>query len=190
MICKKCGTKIPDGAKFCGECGWVVDEKEAEKAEKEAIEREKKRRREQSPSEVLRLRKQVKKYRILTWVFGILFVLMVIAFAGSDMVEDTSSTAPEVPDGAFALTGTYIVGEDEELPAGSYDITSIDEYGTSVKIYENVENYKADKGSNDSGEEQKYLEWFFSKEVKGYKLRDGYVVVIDDPGAFFTPRSK
>ncbi len=181
MICKDCGAKIPDGAKFCGECGWVVDEKEARKAEKQAKEREKERQKAESPVEVLRLKRKVRKYRILTWVFGILFVLMVMAFAGQNM--DSQQTG-DYPDGAFALTGTYIVGEDEELESGVYDIYSVDEYSADVKVYASMDDLNAEKNSDES----KYIEWLYAKETKGYKLRDGYVIVIDDPGAMFVKR--
>ncbi len=183
MICKECGAKIPDGAKFCGECGWVVDEKEEKKAEQKAKEREKAKMKAESPVEVLRLKRKVRKYRILTWVFGILFVLMVMAFAGANIEDDTGGSG-KVPDGGFALTGTYVVGEDAELEEGVYDIYSVDEYSADVKIYESMDDLKAEKSTNES----KYIEWFYSKETKGYKLRSGYVVVIDEPGAMFVKR--
>ena len=32
------------------------------------------------------------------------------------------------------------------------------------------------------------MEWLYSKETKGFKLRDGYVLVIDEPGAMFVKR--
>ena len=98
MICKECGAKIPDGAKFCGECGWVVDEKEAKKAEQKAKEAAKKKQRAESPVEILRLKRQVRKYRILTWVFAVLFALMMMAFAGANM-DDTGGggNVPPVP---------------------------------------------------------------------------------------------
>ena len=184
MICKQCGSKIPDGAKFCGECGWVVDEKEAKKAEQKAKEREKKKQKSESPVEVLRLRRQVRKYRIMTWVFGILFALMVMAFAGTTIDDNNGGGGGNVPDGGFALTGTYVVGEDAELPAGVYDIYTLDEYSADVKIYESMDDLKAEKNSGNST----YIEWIYSKETKGYKLRDGYVVVIDEPGAMFVER--
>ena len=182
MICKECGAKIPDGAKFCGECGWVVDEKEAKKAEQKAKEAAKKKQRAESPVEILRLKRQVRKYRILTWVFAVLFALMMMAFAGANM--DDTGGGGNVPDGGFALTGTYVVGEDTELPAGVYDIYSLDEYSADVKIYETMDDLKAEKQSDEST----YMEWLYSKETKGFKLRDGYVLVIDEPGAMFVKR--
>lgn len=185
MICKQCGAKIPDGAKFCGECGWVVDEKEAKKAEKQARDREREKMKSESPVEVLRLKRKVRKYRILTWVFGILFVFMCMAFAGANM--DSSSPGvgtAEIPEGGFTLTGTFVVGEDEELPAGVYDIYSVDDYSADVKIYETMDDKIAEKNSDES----KYMEWLYSKETKGFKFRDGYVVVIDEPGAILVKR--
>ena len=53
-----------------------------------------------------------------------------------------------------------------------------------MKIYESMDDLKAEKSTNES----KYIEWFYSKETKGYKLRSGYVVVIDEPGAMFVKR--
>ena len=185
MICKECGAKIPDGAKFCGECGWVVDEKEAKKAEKKAKEREREKMKAESPVELLRLKRKVRKYRILTWVFGVLFALMVMAFAGANMDSSSSGGGTaDIPEGGFTLTGTFVVGEDAELPAGVYDILSVDEYSADVKIYENMDDKNAEKASGES----KYIEWLYSKETRGYKFRDGYVVVIDEPGAILVPR--
>ena len=80
------------------------------------------------------------------------------------------------------LSGTYIVGEDSELPQGRYNIyPPDDESYMSVYIYDNMENAKKryDEDYNSLAIDNLY------SLTRGYKLKAGQIVVIQYDTAYF-----
>ena len=88
------------------------------------------------------------------------------------------------PDNGITLTGRYVVGEDIELPPGSYDIMTADR-GDRIRV--NI--YASEQDEADDNELNMIYSTSYT-EVQGYKLRDGYVVHIKEPGAKFIPTER
>ena len=83
----------------------------------------------------------------------------------------------------MVLYGVYVVGEDEELPAGRYTITPVNgKREIDITIYPSQESYDRERETNSWQED---TETIYRKKVSGYKLRKGNVVKIYDPGAVF-----
>lgn len=169
MICKKCGAPMPDNAKFCGKCGATAPEKG------------------NSSAALIKAHREAKRYKIMSFVLAIACVLMGIGWAITAhdpvrSVENYESDAVEMERAGVELSGTYVVGEDEELPAGRYNIYPADgESYMSVYIYATKEAAKEryDKDYNSLAEDDVY------RITRGYKLKAGQVVVIDPDSAYF-----
>ena len=163
MVCKKCGSPIPIGAQFCGECGWHVENEKTD--------------------EIIALKLSYKRLRVITAVLLILCLALAAGWAFRE-ISTRGHTDRSVPASGTALYGRYIVGEDSELPEGRYNISPVkgSKY-MSIYIYDNVED-----SIKKYDEEYRSLaidDIFYSDGVTGYKLRDGNVIVIDEPGAIF-----
>jgi 2-C-methyl-D-erythritol 2,4-cyclodiphosphate synthase len=84
-----------------------------------------------------------------------------------------------------AIIGALGLGDiGKHFPDNSAEFKNI----SSLKLLESVKKLMDDKNAEKASGESKYIEWLYSKETRGYKLRDGYVVVIDEPGAILVPR--
>ena len=169
MICKKCGAPLPDNAKFCGKCGAVVPEKGA------------------SSAALIRAHREAKRYKIMSFILAILCVVMGIGWAvtAHDPVRNVESyeqEAVQIERAGIEMSGTYVVGEDEELPAGRYNIyPPKDDSYMNVYIYATKEaaKEKYDKDYNSLAEDDIY------RMTRGYKLKAGQIVVIDPGSAYF-----
>ena len=155
--CENCGAKLEDKATFCDECGYDVKKKDRT------------------------FKSTVKKYRIVCGVLaaaclGLLAATLITLHEHRQYVESKES-------GKMVLYGVYVVGEDEELPAGRYTITPVNgKREIDITIYPSQESYDRERETNSWQED---TETIYRKKVSGYKLRKGNVVKIYDPGAVF-----
>ena len=170
MICKQCGTVLPDNAEFCGECGAKV-EKEKKK----------------SPAALVNAKAEAKRYKIISLILAALCVILGIGWMVTsnnpyNSIDKYEKDAVNVERAGIEMSGTYVVGEDSELPAGRYNIyPPDDESYMSVNIYDNMEDAKAryDKDYNSLAIDHIY------SLTRGYKLKAGQIVVIDYDSAYF-----
>ena len=169
MICKQCGTVLPDDAEFCGSCGAKVEKKK------------------KTPAALAIAKAEAKRYKIISIILAALCVVLGIGWMVSSNdpysnIDKYEKEATEIERAGVELTGTYVVGEDSELPAGRYNIYPPDsESYMSVNVYQNMEDAKKqyDKDYNSLA-----LDHIYSLS-RGYKLKEGQVVVIDYDSAFF-----
>ena len=169
MICKQCGTVLPDDAEFCGSCGAKVEKKK------------------KTPAALAVAKAEAKRYKIISIILAALCVVLGIGWMVSSndpysSIDKYEKEATEIERAGVELTGTYVVGEDSELPTGRYNIYPPDsESYMSVNIYQNMEDAKKqyDKDYNSLA-----LDHVYSLS-RGYKLKAGQVVVIDYDSAFF-----
>lgn len=165
MICDKCGAVLPDNAEFCGECGAKV-----EKAKK-------------ATPALLKARAEAKRFKIISIILAAMCVIL--GFGWLFSAHNTGSgggQASNVERAKVELSGTYVVGEDEELPAGRYNIyPPKGESYMSVYIYSNIEDARAkyDEDYNSYAIDDLY------SSTRGYKLKAGQVVVIEYDTAYF-----
>lgn len=169
MICSKCGAILPDDATFCGECGAKINRPDL------------------SPAAMARAKKEAKRFKIISVVLAALCVVLGLGWtiASHDPYENLDNyekEAAQIQRAGIELSGTYVVGEDSELPEGRYNIYPPDnESYMSVDIYENREDARKefDKDYNSLAIEHLY------SLARGYKLKAGQVVVIDYDSAYF-----
>ena len=172
MVCKHCGTMLPDDALFCGDCGKPVEKDDKSKV-----------------IDVYGTKGTVKWFKVAVALLAVACVVLlaglVMALRGDLNFNGVSPkpAATQNIENGMELSGVYIVGEDEELPEGRYNIYPVDgEEYFSVYIFESKEAYeKEDK----DGYKTDYMESFFDEQVKGFKLKEGYVVEIKNYGAIF-----
>ena len=170
MICKQCGNVLPDDAEFCGECGAKV-EKEKKK----------------SPAALVNAKAEAKRYKRISLILAALCVILGIGWMVTsndpyNSIDKYEKDAVNVERAGIEMSGTYVVGEDSELPAGRYNIYPPDEESyMSVNIYDNMEDAKAryDKDYNSLAIDHIY------SLTRGYKLKAGQIVVIDYDSAYF-----
>ena len=170
MICKQCGNVLPDDAEFCGECGAKV-EKEKKK----------------SPAALVNAKAEAKRYKRISLILAALCVILGIGWMVTsnnpyNSIDKYEKDAVNVERAGIEMSGTYVVGEDSELPAGRYNIyPPDDESYMSVNIYDNMEDAKAryDKDYNSLAIDHIY------SLTRGYKLKAGQIVVIDYDSAYF-----
>ncbi len=161
---------MPDNAKFCGECGWTVEKART------------------SPVALANARKQAKMYRISTIVLAVLCVLLAIGWAMSGTkdpyrsIENYEQEVQDIQRAGVELTGIYVVGEDEELPEGRYNI-----YPPEGKSYLSVGIYESqDDAKKRYDKDYKSLALDDLHSItRGYKLKKGQVVGIEGDSAFF-----
>ena len=169
MICEKCGATLPEDATFCGECGAKVVKKK------------------KNPAALEKAKAQAKRYKISSIILACLCIVLTIGWAVTSQnpyrnIDNYEKEAVEVERAGIELTGTYVVGEDSELPEGRYNIYPAEgESYLDVDIYETKEDAK-----------KKYTDDYNSlaiahiySMVRGYKLKAGQIVVIDYGSAFF-----
>jgi len=169
MICEKCGAVLPEDATFCGECGAKVVKKK------------------KNPAALEKAKAQAKRYKISSIILACLCIVLTIGWAVTSQnpyrnIDNYEKEAVEVERAGIELTGTYVVGEDSELPEGRYNIYPAEgESYLDVDIYETKEDAK-----------KKYTDDYNSlaiahiySMVRGYKLKAGQIVVIDYGSAFF-----
>lgn len=169
MICEKCGAVLPEDATFCGECGAKVVKKK------------------KNPAALEKAKAQAKRYKISSIILACLCIVLTIGWAVTSQnpyrnIDNYEKEAVEVDRAGIELTGTYVVGEDSELPEGRYNIYPAEgESYLDVDIYETKEDAK-----------KKYTDDYNSlaiahiySMVRGYKLKAGQIVVIDYGSAFF-----
>ncbi|MDO4869994.1 MAG: zinc ribbon domain-containing protein [Bacillota bacterium] len=169
MICSKCGAILPEDATFCGECGAKIIRPEA------------------SPAAVAKAKKEAKRYKIISVVLAGLCVVMAIGWAVTfndpyKNIDNYEEEAADIQRAGVELSGTYVVGEDPELPEGRYNIYPPDnESYMSVEIYLTKEDAKKqyDKDFNSLAEDELY------SLTRGYRLNAGEIVVIDYDSAYF-----
>ncbi len=169
MICSKCGTVLPDDAEYCGECGAKIERAKA------------------TTVSLSRAKVEAKRYKIISLILAALCVVFGMGWimASHDpykSIDNYEKDAAEIERAGIELTGTYVVGEDSELPEGRYNIYPPDgESYMDVNIYENMEDAKKkyDKDYNSYA-----LEHLYSL-ARGYKLKAGQVVVIEYDSAYF-----
>ena len=168
MICNKCGAVLPDNAEFCGECGAKV-----EKAKK-------------TPA-LTKARAEAKRFKIISIILAAMCVILgfgwLISAKDPDVnIDNYEKQVAKIERAGVELSGTYVVGEDSELPQGRYNIYPPDEESyMSVYIYANMEDAKAkyDKDYNSYAIDNLY------SLTRGYKLKAGQVVVIQYDTAYF-----
>ena len=169
MICEKCGATLPEDATFCGECGAKVVKKK------------------KNPAALEKAKAQAKRYKISSIILACLCIVLTIGWAIASQnpyrnIDNYEKEAVEIERAGFELTGTYVVGEDSELPEGRYNIYPAEgESYVDVDIYETKEDAKK-KYTDDY--QSLAIEHIYSM-VRGYKLKAGQIVVIDYGSAFF-----
>ncbi|MGX8773993.1 MAG: zinc ribbon domain-containing protein [Bacillota bacterium] len=169
MICKKCGAVLPDDAEFCGECGTPIVKKKKKNASNMA------------------LQKEAGRYKIISLILACLCVLLGIGWLISsnnpfNSIDQYERDVADYQRAGVELSGTYVVGEDSELPAGRYNIYPPDgESYMDVNIYETMEDAKI---QHDEDWNSLAIDHIYSL-TKGYKLKAGQIVVIDYDSAFF-----
>ena len=169
MICNKCGAALPDNAEFCGECGAKVEKKK------------------KAPAALVVAKAEAKRYKIISIILAGLCVILgagwlITSNDPYDNIDKYEKDAVEVERAGIEMSGTYVVGEDSELPAGRYNIYPPDnESYMSVNIYATMEDAKAkfDKDYNSLAVDHIY------SLTRGYKLKEGQIVVIDYDSAYF-----
>lgn len=169
MICEKCGAVLPEDATFCGECGAKVVKKK------------------KNPAALEKAKAQAKRYKISSIILACLCIVLTIGWAIASQnpyrnIDNYEKEAVEIERAGIELTGTYVVGEDSELPEGRYNIYPAEgESYVDVDIYETKEDAKK-KYTDDY--QSLAIEHIYSM-VRGYKLKAGQIVVIDYGSAFF-----
>ena len=169
MICNKCGAVLPDNAEFCGECGAKVEKKK------------------KTPAALLNAKAEAKRYKIISLILAGVCVVLGIGWLVTSndpysSIDQYEKEASQIERAGVELTGTYVVGEDSELPVGRYNIYPPDnESYMSVDIYQNMEDAKA---KYDEDYNSLALDHIYSLS-RGYKLKEGQVVVIDYDSAYF-----
>ena len=169
MICEKCGATLPEDATFCGECGAKVVKKK------------------KNPAALEKAKAQAKRYKISSIILACLCIVLTIGWAVTSQnpyrnIDNYEKEAVEVDRAGIELTGTYVVGEDSELPEGRYNIYPAEgESYLDVDIYETMEDAKK-KYTGDYN--SLAIDHIYSM-VRGYKLKAGQIVVIDYGSAFF-----
>ena len=169
MICEKCGATLPEDATFCGECGAKVVKKK------------------KNPVALEKAKAQAKRYKISSIILACLCIVLTIGWAVTSQnpyrnIDNYEKEAVEVDRAGIELTGTYVVGEDSELPEGRYNIYPAEgESYLDVDIYETMEDAKK-KYTGDYN--SLAIDHIYSM-VRGYKLKAGQIVVIDYGSAFF-----
>ena len=169
MICEKCGATLPEDATFCGECGAKVVKKK------------------KNPAALEKAKAQAKRYKISSIILACLCIVLTIGWAVTSQnpyrnIDNYEKEAVEVDRAGIELTGTYVVGEDSELPEGRYNIYPAEgESYLDVDIYETKEDAKK-KYTDDYN--SLAIDHIYSM-VRGYKLKAGQIVVIDYGSAFF-----
>ena len=169
MICEKCGATLPENATFCGECGAKVVKKK------------------KNPAALEKAKAQAKRYKISSIILACLCIVLTIGWAIASQnpyrnIDNYEKEAVEVERAGIELTGTYVVGEDSELPEGRYNIYPAEgESYVDVDIYETKEDAKK-KFTDDY--KSLAIDHIYSM-VRGYKLKAGQIVVIDYGSAFF-----
>lgn len=169
MICEKCGATLPNDAEFCGECGAKVIKKK------------------KTPAALEKARAEARKFKITSIILACLCVALGIGWVVNSHdpysnLDKYENEAGDIQRAGIELTGTYIVGEDSELPAGRYNIYPPEgESYMDVRIYETKEDAKKrfDKDYNSLAIADIY------SLTKGYKLKAGQYVVIEYDSAFF-----
>lgn len=169
MICEKCGATLPEDATFCGECGAKVVKKK------------------KNPAALEKAKAQAKRYKISSIILACLCIVLTIGWAVTSQnpyrnIDNYEKEAVQVERAGIELTGTYVVGEDSELPEGRYNIYPAEgESYLDVDIYETKEDAKK-KYTDDYN--SLAIDHIYSM-VRGYKLKAGQIVVIDYGSAFF-----
>jgi len=169
MICEKCGATLPEDATFCGECGAKVVKKK------------------KNPAALEKAKAQAKRYKISSIILACLCIVLTIGWAIASQnpyrnIDNYEKEAVEVERAGIELTGTYVVGEDSELPEGRYNIYPAEgESYVDVDIYETKEDAK----KKYTGDYQSLAIAHIYSMVRGYKLKAGQIVVIDYGSAFF-----
>ena len=107
MICNKCGAALPDNAEFCGECGAKVEKKK------------------KAPAALVVAKAEAKRYKIISIILAGLCVILgagwlITSNDPYDNIDKYEKDAVEVERAGIEMSGTYVVGEDSELPAGRY----------------------------------------------------------------------
>ena len=169
MICNKCGTPLPDNAEYCGECGAKVEKKK------------------KAPAALAKARADAKRFKIISVILAGLCVILGFGWIiGShdpySSLEDYEKQAAKIERAGVEMSGTYVVGEDSELPQGRYNIyPPDDESYMSVYIYEDMDSARKryDKDYNSLAVDNLY------SMTRGYKLKAGQVVVIQYDTAYF-----
>ena len=169
MICEKCGATLPENATFCGECGAKVVKKK------------------KNPAALEKAKAQAKRYKISSIILACLCIVLTIGWAVTSQnpyrnIDNYEKEAVEVDRAGIELTGTYVVGEDSELPEGRYNIYPAEgESYLDVDIYETMEDAK----KKYTGDYNSLAIAHIYSMVRGYKLKAGQIVVIDYGSAFF-----
>ena len=169
MICKNCGTVLPDDAEFCGECGAKVEKQKKKSAA------------------LINAKAEAKRYKIISIILAALCVILGIGWLVTsndpyNNIDNYQKDAVNVERAGIEMSGTYVVGEDSELPEGRYNIYPPDnESFMSVSIYANMEDAKQ-KYDDDYG--SLCIDHIYSLS-RGYKLKAGQVVVIEYDSAYF-----
>ena len=169
MICEKCGAVLPEDATFCGECGAKVVKKK------------------KNPAALEKAKAQAKRYKISSIILACLCIVLTIGWAVTSQnpyrnIDNYEKEAVEVDRAGIELTGTYVVGEDSELPEGRYNIYPAEgESYLDVDIYETKEDAKIKY----TGDYNSLAIAHIYSMVRGYKLKAGQIVVIDYGSAFF-----
>ena len=169
MICKQCGAVLPDDAEFCGECGAKVEKKK------------------KTSAALTNAKAEAKRYKIISIILAALCIILgagwlITSNDPYDSIDKYEKDAVNVERAGIEMSGTYVVGEDSELPAGRYNIYPPDEESyMSVNIYATMEDAQKEFDEN---YKSLALDHIYSL-TRGYKLKAGQIVVIDYDSAYF-----
>lgn len=172
MICEKCGATLPEDATFCGECGTKVIRKK------------------KTPAALEKAKSEAKRFKIASIILACFCLVLIIGWAITAItahnpyqsLDNYEQEVVQVERAGIELTGTYVVGEDSELPEGRYNIYPPEgESYMDVRIYETKEDAKK---QYDADYNSLALDNVYSLS-RGYKLKAGQIVVIEYDSAFF-----
>ena len=169
MICEKCGTVLPDDATFCGECGAKIEPKK------------------KKPAALLKAKADAKRFKIISIILAAFCVILGFGWLHAahdpyNSIDNYENDVSKIERAGIEMSGTYVVGEDSELPEGRYNIYPPDDASyMSVSIYDNMEDAKKEY---DEDYHSLALENLYSLS-RGYKLKAGQVVVINYDSAYF-----
>ena len=169
MICNKCGAVLPDNAEFCGECGAKVEKKK------------------KTPAALLTAKAEAKRYKIISLILAGVCVVLGIGWLVTSNdpysnLDNYEKEAVKIERAGVEMSGTYVVGEDSELPQGRYNIyPPDDESYMSVYIYDDLDSARK---QYDEDYKSLAVDNLYSL-TRGYKLKAGQVVVIQYDSAYF-----
>ena len=158
MKCRKCGSELPKNAVFCYECGTRARGKGG------------------AAQPVLLLTK--KKLAVISAIAAAVLIVLISMIVHYRAESEYRVEDIQVSDGQYSitLTGKFVVGEDELLPPGIYNISPVP----------GGKEFSVEVTGEDGYWDYLYVDKDDGGRVLGYRLKRGYLVDTKYRGATFT----